>query len=162
MQESGPTLRAVTASGPTNSGSNRTKSAKQAGHRPTLEEVATRAGVSRATASRVIRGAENVSEEAREAVLNAATELSYTVNRAARSLVTKRSDSVAFLVAETQERMFRDPYFLGILRGAQSVIRPQRPATDLRDRLDTFRDRELRQLRGQRPRRRHPARLPAR
>ncbi len=36
--------------------------------------------------------------------------------------MTKRSDSVAFLVAETGERMFRDPYFLGILRGAQSVI----------------------------------------
>ena len=90
--------------------------------RPTLEEVAERAGVSRATASRVIRGATNVSDSAREAVLTAASELSYTVNRAARSLVTRRSDSVAFLVAETGERMFRDPYFLGILRGAQSVI----------------------------------------
>jgi len=90
--------------------------------RPTLEEVAERAGVSRATASRVIRGTSNVSDSAREAVLNAANELSYTVNRAARSLVTRRSDSVAFLVAETGERMFRDPYFLGILRGAQSVI----------------------------------------
>lgn len=90
--------------------------------RPTLEEVADRAGVSRATASRVIRGASNVSDTARAAVLNAASELSYTVNRAARSLVTRRSDSVAFLVAETGERMFRDPYFLGILRGAQAVI----------------------------------------
>jgi DNA-binding LacI/PurR family transcriptional regulator len=94
------------------------------GRRATLEEVAEAAGVSRATASRVIRGAENVSESARDAVLTAATELRYTVNRAARSLVTRRSDSVAFLVAETQERMFRDPYFLDVLRGAQSVIGP--------------------------------------
>lgn len=94
------------------------------GRRATLEEVAERAGVSRATASRVIRGAANVSDEAREAVLSAATDLKYTVNRAARTLVTRRSDSVAFLVAETQERMFRDPYFLDVLRGAQSVIGP--------------------------------------
>jgi DNA-binding LacI/PurR family transcriptional regulator len=72
----------------------------------------------------VIRGELNVSDSARDAVLAAAAELRYSVNRAARSLVTRRSDSVAFLVAETQERMFRDPYFLNILRGAQSVIGP--------------------------------------
>jgi DNA-binding LacI/PurR family transcriptional regulator len=88
--------------------------------RATLEVVAARAGVSRATASRVLRGAANVSEQARHAVLQAADELRYTVNRPARSLVTRRSDSVAFLVAETGDRLFRDPYFLGILRGAQA------------------------------------------
>jgi DNA-binding LacI/PurR family transcriptional regulator len=88
--------------------------------RPTLESVAARAGVSRATASRVLRGSTRVSAGAREAVLRAAQELSYTVNRAARSLVTRRSDSIAFLVAEDEDRMFRDPYFLGVLRGAQA------------------------------------------
>ena len=90
--------------------------------RPTLEVVAARAGVSRATASRVLRGASNVSDDARAAVQRAADEVSYTVNRAARTLVTRRSDSVAFLVAETEDRMFGDPYFLGILRGAQAEV----------------------------------------
>jgi DNA-binding LacI/PurR family transcriptional regulator len=90
------------------------------GARPTLEVVAARAGVSRATASRVLRGSTNVSTAAREAVLRAADEVSYTVNRAARALVTRRSDSVAFLVAEDEDRMFHDPYFLGVLRGAQA------------------------------------------
>jgi DNA-binding LacI/PurR family transcriptional regulator len=90
--------------------------------RPTLEVVAARAGVSRATASRVLRGASNVSDAARDAVLKAAGEVSYTVNRAARALVTRRSDSIAFLVAEDEHRMFTDPYFLGILRGAQAEI----------------------------------------
>jgi DNA-binding LacI/PurR family transcriptional regulator len=88
--------------------------------RPTLEIVAARAGVSRATASRVLRGASNVSDSARESVLRAADEMAYTVNRAARSLVTRRSDTIAFLVAEDGDRMFHDPYFLGLLRGAQS------------------------------------------
>lgn len=88
--------------------------------RPTLEIVAARAGVSRATASRALRGASNVSPEARESVLRVADELSYTVNRAARSLVTRRSDTIAFLVAEDEDRMFHDPYFLGVLRGAQA------------------------------------------
>jgi len=90
------------------------------GARPTLESVAARAGVSRATASRVLRGSSNVSASARDAVLRAADEMAYTVNRAARALVTRRTDSIAFLVAENEERMFGDPYFLGVLRGAQA------------------------------------------
>jgi DNA-binding LacI/PurR family transcriptional regulator len=89
---------------------------------PTLEVVAARAGVSRATASRVLRGATNVSDDAREAVLRAARETAYAPNRAARSLVTRRSDSIAFLVAESEDRLFTDPYFLAMLRGAHSQI----------------------------------------
>ena len=57
---------------------------------PTLEVVAERAGVSRATASRVLTGATNVSPQAREAVLAAAAAVSYMPNLAARSLVTRR------------------------------------------------------------------------
>ncbi|UQX89998.1 LacI family transcriptional regulator [Jatrophihabitans telluris] len=89
---------------------------------PTLEEVAARAGVSRATASRVLRGATNVSERARTAVREAAESINYVPNLAARSLVTGRSDSIAFLVAETQDRLFSDPFFMGLLRGAQTVV----------------------------------------
>jgi DNA-binding LacI/PurR family transcriptional regulator len=88
--------------------------------RPTLEVVAARAGVSRATASRVLRGAHNVSDEARTAVLAAAHEIEYTPNLAARALVTRRTDSLAFLVAESEVRLFSDPYFLTMLRGAQA------------------------------------------
>ncbi len=89
---------------------------------PTLEEVAARAGVSRATASRVLRGASNVSPASRDGVLAAAAEIAYTPNRAARALVTRRTDSVAFVVAESEDRVFTDPFFLGMLRGAQGEI----------------------------------------
>jgi DNA-binding LacI/PurR family transcriptional regulator len=96
--------------------------AKAARSAPTLEEVAARAGVSRATASRVLRGDKKVSEHARTVVLEAAREISYVPNLAARSLVTGRSDSVAFLVEESEERMFADPFFLGMLRSAQETV----------------------------------------
>lgn len=89
---------------------------------PTLEEVAARAGVSRATASRVLRADAKVSERAREAVLAAAQEISYVPNLAARTLVTGRSESLAFLVEESEERMFADPFFLGMLRSAQEAV----------------------------------------
>jgi DNA-binding LacI/PurR family transcriptional regulator len=55
-------------------------------------------------------------------VLGAAQEVSYAPNRAARWLVTGRSDSVAFLVAETEDRLFSDPFFLGMLRSAQTTV----------------------------------------
>lgn len=70
----------------------------------------------------MLRGASNVSDQARTAVLSAAEDISYAPNRAARSLVTGRSDSVAFLVAESEDRLFSDPFFLGMLRAAQTVI----------------------------------------
>jgi DNA-binding LacI/PurR family transcriptional regulator len=87
-----------------------------------LEDLAARAGVSRATASRVLRGDPKASEHAREVVMEAARELSYVPNLAARSLVTGRSDSIAFLVEESEERMFADPFFLGMLRSAQETV----------------------------------------
>lgn len=89
---------------------------------PTLEVVAQRAGVSRSTASRVLTGATNVSPAAREAVLRASAELGYLPNRAARSLVTRRADSVAFVVSEPEDRFFSDPFFGSVLRGAHTEI----------------------------------------
>jgi DNA-binding LacI/PurR family transcriptional regulator len=96
--------------------------AMRAGRAPTLESVAARAGVSRATAGRVLAGSTTVRTQAREAVLAAAAELSYVTNRAARSLMTRRSDSIAMVVAESEERFFADPHFALVLRGAHSAI----------------------------------------
>ncbi|GAB3596030.1 LacI family DNA-binding transcriptional regulator [Angustibacter peucedani] len=84
--------------------------------------MAALAGVSRATAGRVLSGSPRVSEHASKAVLDAARELSYVTNRAARSLVTRRSDSVAFVVAEDEARVFADPFFPAVLRGAHQVL----------------------------------------
>ncbi|WP_336921981.1 LacI family DNA-binding transcriptional regulator [Aquipuribacter sp. SD81] len=88
----------------------------------TLESVAAAAGVSRATASRVLTGSPRVSESARERVLAAARELSYVPNAAARSLVTRRSDTVAFVVCEPEEKFFSDPFFSTVLKGAHHVL----------------------------------------
>ena len=89
---------------------------------PTLQAVASLAGVSRATASRVLNGSERVSATAREAVQDAVARLSYVPNAAARSLVRRRSDSIAFVVAEDEERFFSDPFFAAALRGAHAVV----------------------------------------
>ncbi|MGC0328491.1 DNA-binding LacI/PurR family transcriptional regulator [Streptomyces sp. SAI-170] len=85
--------------------------------RPTLEAVAARAGVSRATASRVVRGGDGVRGPLVERVLRAVEELGYVPNQAARSLVTRRHDAVAVVVAEPETRVFADPFFALHLRG---------------------------------------------
>lgn len=93
---------------------------------PTLDTVAERAGVSRATASRVLSGDPRVSDRARESVRAAAAELSYVPRQAARSLATSRSDALAFVVAESGEKFFADPFFAGVLRGAQVAAAERR------------------------------------
>ncbi|MFG2088104.1 MULTISPECIES: LacI family DNA-binding transcriptional regulator [unclassified Spirillospora] len=90
--------------------------------RPTLEAVAARAGVGRGTVSRVVNGSPRVSAQAREAVLKAIEELGYVPNRAARTLVTRRTDTVALVVAESDQRLFDEPYFAGIIRGISNGI----------------------------------------
>lgn len=98
--------------------SERTRSAG----RPTLDQVAAFAGVGRGTVSRVVNGSPQVSPEAREAVQRAIAELGYVPNRAARALVTNRTDSVALVVSESEERVFGEPFFAGIVRGISNVL----------------------------------------
>ena len=89
---------------------------------PTLEQVAERAGVSRSTASRAINGGLRVSPEALSAVEAAVADLGYTPNRAARSLVTRRTDSIALVVPEPDERVLSDPFFAGTLNGLSTSL----------------------------------------
>ena len=85
--------------------------------RPNLEDVAARAGVSRATVSRVVNGQATVAEDLRERVQKAVDELGYVPNQAARALMTRRSDAIALLASEPAARVFGDPFFSGIVRG---------------------------------------------
>jgi DNA-binding LacI/PurR family transcriptional regulator len=92
------------------------------GGQPTIEQVAARAGVGRGTVSRVINGSPQVTDRTRDAVLRAIDELGYVPNRAARALVTQRTDTVALLISESEERIFGEPFFAGIVRGISTAI----------------------------------------
>ena len=92
------------------------------GSSPTLDEVALLAGVSRATVSRVINDSPRVSPEARKAVEAAVEQLRYVPNRMARSLVTRRTDTIAIVLSEPNTRAFSDPFFAGIVRGVSATL----------------------------------------
>ncbi|HZB58258.1 MAG TPA: LacI family DNA-binding transcriptional regulator, partial [Actinomycetota bacterium] len=89
---------------------------------PTLEQVAALAGVSRATVSRVVNGSPKVSPAVRAQVERAVAKLGYVPNRAARSLVTRRADSVALVVSEPHARFFSEPFFAGMVRGVSAAL----------------------------------------
>ena len=80
-----------------------------------LADVARRAGVSIATASRALNGSRHpVSTELRERILRAAEEVGYRPSAVARALVTRRSRIIAVIVGDIV-----DPYFAEITRGVE-------------------------------------------
>jgi DNA-binding LacI/PurR family transcriptional regulator len=94
-----------------------------AGGRPTLEAVARRAGVSRATVSRVVNGSPKVAQEIQARVRRAVEELGYVPNQAARTLVTQRTGSIALVLTEEANRVFSDDQvFPGIILGVSQVL----------------------------------------
>jgi LacI family transcriptional regulator len=83
----------------------------------TLADVARRAGVSPATASRVINGSSKpVAEELRERVLRAVADLRYVPNAHAQLLARPQRSVVGVIVHDVS-----DPYFAEVTRGLQRV-----------------------------------------
>jgi LacI family transcriptional regulator len=83
----------------------------------TLSDVAERAGVSLATASRVINGGTRaVSPHYRDRVLAAAADLGYTPNAHAQAMARGRSRIIGLVVHD-----IADPYFSAIAAGAISL-----------------------------------------
>jgi DNA-binding LacI/PurR family transcriptional regulator len=82
---------------------------------PTLEMVATRAGVSKSTVSRVVNSPDSVPAKVVAAVNAAIDELGYVPNLAARSLASHRSRTIALIIPENTESFFADPYYTAVI-----------------------------------------------
>ncbi|AZS36292.1 Catabolite control protein A [Microbacterium lemovicicum] len=83
----------------------------------TLNDVARRAGVSIATASKALNGRDDVAAATRARVLAAAQELSFTPNEMARGLLAGRTGTVGLLTSDLEGR-----FMLPILMGAEDAF----------------------------------------
>lgn len=87
---------------------------------PTIQDVATQAGVSTATVSRALTQPHSVSEGKRQAVKDAIRSTGYRVNHAARNLRTQRANTVLALLPD-----LGNPFFSRVLQGIESVLTPE-------------------------------------
>src|SRR5512141_1636482 len=83
---------------------------------PTIQEVAKRAGVGAITVSRVINRSGYISQGTRERVEKAIAELGYVPNTLARSLRSKRTNTLALIVTD-----ITNPFFTTLARGVEDA-----------------------------------------
>ncbi|HVO43102.1 MAG TPA: LacI family DNA-binding transcriptional regulator, partial [Aggregatilineales bacterium] len=89
-----------------------------------LEDIAKKAGVSRATVSRVINDAPNVNEKTREHVWRVIRAENFQPNSSARALVRRRTEIIGVVVPTGENIFFTDNnYFAQILAGVSRVTR---------------------------------------
>src|SRR5664280_2670970 len=85
--------------------------------RPTIYDVARRAGVSKSLVSLVLQGSGRVSAGRRAAVLTAIDDLGYRPSRAATLLASHRTKSVEVVIDD-----YRNLSFVGLVTGIQSAL----------------------------------------
>lgn len=89
--------------------------------RPTYKDIADRVGVSKSTVSLAFRDSKQLSESTVERVMEAARELGYSQDPAARMLRTRRTDSFGVLLPQQIDRALENPYYAMFLQGIGTV-----------------------------------------
>ncbi|MCY4186015.1 MAG: LacI family DNA-binding transcriptional regulator [Rhodobacteraceae bacterium] len=92
--------------------------------RPTINDVAERAGVSKSTVSLVLKGSKSIKSEKRLAVLGAIRELNYVKNRAAATLRGLSTGLIGLIIND-----LRNPFFTEFSVSAQMEFSRQNYAT---------------------------------
>ncbi|MDQ1210855.1 LacI family DNA-binding transcriptional regulator [Pantoea anthophila] len=88
----------------------------------TIQEVAKRAGVSKATVSRVLSGKGYVGQEKRQRVLDAIAETGYRPNLLARNLATKTSQTIGLVITNT---LYSGSYFTELMAHSARILEQQ-------------------------------------
>lgn len=90
--------------------------------RPTIDDVARAAQVSKGAVSFALNGRPGVAETTRARILAAADDLGWTPNATARSLSTQRALAVGLVVAREPELLGADPFFPPFIAGIETVL----------------------------------------
>src|SRR5262245_13738200 len=94
----------------------------RANRRPTIDDVAARAGVSSAAVSFAMNGRPGVGEETRQRILAVAEELGWRPSAQARGLAQSRARAIGLLLARPLEQLEVDPFFVRFLAGVERTL----------------------------------------
>lgn len=93
--------------------------------RPTIRDVAARAGVSAGAVSRVVNGTGRISATTAERVRQAARDLGWAPNAAASALRNSRARAVGLVVARPADLLGADPHFTALISGMEAELAPR-------------------------------------
>jgi DNA-binding LacI/PurR family transcriptional regulator len=93
--------------------------------RPTIRDVAQRAGVSKGAVSFALNGRPGVADETRARILRAADELGWRPSASARALSKSRAQAIGLVLARPPAQIGDDPYFWQLLAGMEEVLAAQ-------------------------------------
>lgn len=100
--------------------------------RPTISDVARRAGVSKGAVSRALNTGTGTSASTRERIRQAAIELGWSPSYAARALNGKSLGTIGLVVRRSPEILDFDAFFPSFLSGIESVLSHEEHATVIR------------------------------
>jgi DNA-binding LacI/PurR family transcriptional regulator len=96
--------------------------------RPTIADIARRAGVSTGAVSYALNGQPGVSPATRERILAIADEIGWRPNIAARALSVARADAVGLIIARPARMLSVEPFFIQFMAGLEAELSARRIA----------------------------------
>lgn len=90
--------------------------------RPTIADIAKRAGVSKVAVSYALNGQPGVSDATRASVKAIAAELGFVPNSAARALTGAKSGAVGLALCRPARTLGMEPFFMELIGGIESVL----------------------------------------
>lgn len=93
--------------------------------RPTINDIAREAGVSRGAVSFALNDRPGVSEATRERVKQVAAELGWTPSPAALALSSRRARALGLVIARDTDEFAGEGFFLKLIGGIERVLQPR-------------------------------------
>jgi DNA-binding LacI/PurR family transcriptional regulator len=90
--------------------------------RPTIADIASRAGVTKAAVSFALNGQPGVSAATRERILAIAEEIGFQPNSAARALTAGRAGAFGLVIDRPARTLGIEPYFMQLISGIQAEL----------------------------------------
>jgi DNA-binding LacI/PurR family transcriptional regulator len=94
--------------------------------RPTIADIAQRAGVTKAAVSFALNGQPGVSAATRERILAIAQEIGFQPNSAARALTAGKAEAFGLIIDRPARTLGNEPFFMQLVSGIQVELTRQR------------------------------------